>query len=150
MHFVTRERARIDRIACAWLIRRFIDRGAKISYVPPDEVMDFARREAALPFDVPGVDLGHHGERCSFDAFIQSYRLTGDQALLRLSEIVRGADTSNVELTPESAGLYAIASGFAALSPSKFADDHALLAAQTPLYDALYEYCRMHSQSTSA
>lgn len=141
MKYVTRAHAKVDRIACPWLITRFIDKDAEFLFVAADEVMDTAKRESAIPFDVPGVELGHRGELCSFDAVIEKYGIT-DPALLRLAEIVRGADTSNRTLTPESAGLFALASGFHALSPSRYADDHALLQAEFPVYDALYEFCR--------
>jgi hypothetical protein len=141
MRFVTRERARVDRIACPWLIRRFIDPQAEFLFVPADQVTAVAERDGAIPFDVPGVRLGHHGSRCSFDAFIEEYRLT-DPALLRLAEIVRGADTDDRTISPEASGLYALASGFQALMPSAYADDHALLAAETPMYDALYRFCQ--------
>jgi hypothetical protein len=139
--YVTRAHAKVDRIACPWLIKRFIDKDAEFLFVEAGRVMETASREAAIPFDVPDVELGHHGERCSFDAIIEKHHVT-DPALLYLAEIVRGADTSNRGLTPESAGLYALASGFHALSPSRYQDDHALLDAQFPLYDALYEFCR--------
>ena len=141
MKFVTRAHAKVDRIACPWLIRRFVDSQAEFLFVEPDAVQATATREGAIPFDVPGVELGHRGERCSFDAIVEKYGLR-DPALLRMAEIVRGADTSDRSLTPESAGLYALASGFHALSPTRFADDHALLDVEFPLYDALYEYCR--------
>jgi hypothetical protein len=131
----------VDRIACAWLIRRFIDANAEILYVPADDFMSTAKREEAVPFDVPGVELGHHGKQCSFDAFLNSYGLD-DPALHELAKIVRGADTDELELAVESAGLYAIASGFYALSPLRFSDDHALLAVESPMYDALYKYCK--------
>lgn len=137
MKWVTREGARVDRIACPWLIRRFIDPEPTFLFVPADQVLEVARREDAVPFDVPGVELGHHGERCSFDAFLARYRLD-DPALQALAEIVRGADTSARELTPESWGLYAIASGFREVSR----DDHENMAGQFPVYDALYAYCR--------
>ena len=139
--FVTREHAKVDRIACAWLIKRFIDPQADILYVPRDKVMDVATREGALPFDVPNVELGHHGELCSFDAFLKAYDLN-DPALVRLAAIVRGADTDNRTLTAESPGLYAVASGFSAMWGSRYADDHAMLAAEFPMYDALYEHCK--------
>ena len=145
MRFVTRERARVDRIACPWLIRRFIDPQAEFLFVPADQVTAVAERDGAIPFDVPGVRLGHHGSRCSFDAFIEEYRLT-DPALLRLAEIVRGADTDDRTISPEASGLYALASGFQALMPSAYADDHALLAAETPMYDALYRFCQQSSR----
>lgn len=139
--FVTRAHARVDRIACAWLIRRFIDANAEILYVADDEVMAVAEREDAIPFDMPGVELGHHGPECSFDAFLDAYQVD-DPALRELARIVRGADTEDRGLTPESAGLFAIASGFRALSPSRFGDDHALLEMESPVYDALYEHCQ--------
>jgi hypothetical protein len=141
MKFVTRAHARVDRVACPWLVRRFVDPDAEFFFVQPSRVMAVAQAEGAIPFDVPAVDLGHHGPQCSFDAFIERYQLR-DPALLELARIVRGADTDNRDLTPESAGLYAIASGFRALSPQKYADDHSLLEAEFPLYDALYAYCR--------
>ncbi|MDQ6767764.1 MAG: chromate resistance protein [Candidatus Eremiobacteraeota bacterium] len=141
LSFITREHAKVDRIACAWLIRRFIDPEAEILYVPRDDVLRVAETTPALPFDVPGVELGHHGELCSFDAFLKKYKLS-DPALARVAEIVRGADTENRALTPESAGLYAIASGFHAHWGSRYADDHALLDVEFPLYDALYEFCK--------
>ena len=144
MNYVTRAHAKVDRIACPWLIKRFIDRDARFFFVPVDEVMETAKREPAIPFDVPNVELSHHGERCSFDAIIEKHRIT-DPALLRLAEIVRGADTPNRHVTPESAGLYALAAGFRALSPSRFEDDHALLEVEFPVYDALYEFCRMQT-----
>lgn len=141
MKYVTRARAKVDRIACPWLIKRFIDAEAEFLFVEPDRVLETASREGAIPFDVPGVELGHHGERCSFDAIIDHYGVK-DPALLELAKIVRGADTSNRSLTAESAGLYAVAAGFHALSPARYADDHALLDVEFPIYDALYEFCR--------
>ena len=142
MKFVTRAKAKVDRIACPWLVRRFIDPNAEILYVPAPEVMSVAEREGAVPFDVPGVELGHNGPLCSFDAFITKFNLD-DPALRMLAAIVRGADTDDRDLTPESAGLYAVADGFQAMhGTARFPDDHALLAAQTPLYDALYEHCK--------
>lgn len=144
MKYVTREHAKVDRIACPWLIKRFVDPDAKFLFVPAEKVEEVSAREGAIPFDVPGVELGHDGTLCSFDAVVKKYGLN-DPALRRLAEIVRGADTSDRALTAESAGLYAIASGFQALSPSAFADDHALIEAQTPMYDALYEFCRLNA-----
>ncbi len=137
MQWITRERARVDRIACPWLISRFIDREPRFLFVPPGDVMRLAEREGALPFDVPGVELGHHGDRCSFDAFLDRYALT-DPALLALARIVRGADTEQRALTPESAGLYAVATGFQAVSR----DDFENMARQFPVYDALYAFCQ--------
>lgn len=137
MKWVTREKARVDRIACPWLISRFIDREPTFLFVPPDRVLEVAEREQATPYDVPGVELGHHGERCSFDAFLDKYRLS-DSALQTLARIVRGADTDARQLTPESAGLYAAASGFRLIAT----DDQENMARQFPLYDALYAYCQ--------
>jgi rhodanese-related sulfurtransferase len=139
--WVTRERPKIDRIACPWLIRRFIDPDAQFLYVPAGEVLAVAEREKAVPYDMPGVRFGHHGERCSFDAFISEYRLDGDAALLRLAEIVRGADTSRLDLTQQSPGLLAVSFGLSQV----FADDHVMLRHGLVLYDALYAWCRSHS-----
>jgi protein-tyrosine-phosphatase len=137
MKWVTREKARVDRIACPWLISRFIDREPEFLFVPAADVMDVARREGATPYDVPGVELGHHGDRCSFDAFLETYRLD-DPALRALAVIVRGADTDARDLAPEAPGLYALASGFREIAH----DDHDNMARQFPAYDALYAYCR--------
>jgi hypothetical protein len=137
MKWVTRERARVDRIACPWLISRFIDKEPTFLFVPANQVMQVAEREAAIPYDVPGVELGHQGDHCSFDAFLDKYELN-DSALQALALIVRGADTDARQLTPESAGLYATATGFQAIAK----DDHDNMAKQFPAYDALYAYCR--------
>jgi hypothetical protein len=137
MKWVTREKARVDRIACPWLISRFIDKEPTFLFVPADQVRKVAEREGAIPYDIPGVELGHQGERCSFDAFLDKYKLT-DSALGALARIVRGADTDARQLTPESWGLYALATGFQAMSK----DDHENMAKQFPAYDALYAYCR--------
>jgi protein-tyrosine-phosphatase len=136
MKWVTRERARVDRIACPWLITRFIDPKPELLFVPAAEVLETARRENAIPYDVPGVELGHHGPQCSFDAFIERYELD-DPALLQLAPIVRGADTDDRGLTPESAGLYAAATGFQA----KSRDDFENMERQFPMYDAYYAFC---------
>lgn len=137
MKWITREKARVDRIACPWLISRFIDKDAQFLFVPADQVMAVAKRDGAIPYDVPNVELGHHGPECSFDAFIAKYKLD-DPALKQLALIVRGADTSDRELTAESAGLYAYATGFQAISK----DDFENMARQFPAYDALYAYCK--------
>ena len=137
MKWVTRARPKVDRVACPWLIKRFVDPRAEFLYVPPDQVMETAKREGAIPFDVPNVELGHNGPECSFDAIIKKYNLT-DRALLRLALIVRGADTAAKELTPESAGLEAIAEGFRLV----YHDDRELLERELAVYDALYAYCR--------
>jgi hypothetical protein len=137
MKWVTRERPKVDRVACPWLIKRFIDPQAEFLYVPPDKVLEMARREKAIPFDVPNVELGHNGPECSFDAIIKKYQLTG-RALQQLALIVRGADTGAKQLTPESSGLEAIAEGFRLI----FRDDHELLERESSVYDALYAHCQ--------
>jgi len=137
MKWVTREKARVDRIACPWLISRFIDKEATFLFVQASQVMQVAERERATPYDVPGVELGHHGDHCSFDAFLDKYKLN-DPALQALALIVRGADTDARQLTPESAGLYAVATGFQAIAK----DDHDNMTKQFPAYDALYAYCQ--------
>jgi hypothetical protein len=137
MQWVTRARPKVDRIACPWLITRFVDPAAEFLFVPANQVMAVAARSGAIPFDVPGVELGHHGAECSFDAILTKYGLV-DPALRRLALIVRGADTPAKELTPESPGLEAIAEGFRLL----YQDDHAQLAAEAVVYDALYAYCQ--------
>jgi hypothetical protein len=137
MKWVTRARPKVDRVACPWLILRFVDPAAEFLYVAPDDVLDVARSEGATPYDVAGVELGHRGAECSFDAIVRKYRLD-EPALLALAEIVRGADTEARDLTPESRGLEAIAEGFRLV----YADDHELLRAELPVYDALYAACR--------
>lgn len=137
MKWVTRARPKVDRVACPWLILRFVDPSAEFLYVTTEEVLDVARREGATPFDVPGVELGHRGAECSFDAIVRKYRLD-EPALQALARIVRGADTQARDLTPESPGLEAIAEGFRLA----YADDHELLRAELPVYDALYAVCR--------
>lgn len=141
MKWVTRERPKIDRIACPWLIARFIDKNPEFLYVPAKEVLSVAEKTGAIPYDIPGVELSHVGERCSFDAFLEKYRLP-DPALRQLAAIVRGADTSHLDLTPQSAGLYAISLGLS----HRFADDHKMLSHGMVMYDALYEWCR-HCQT---
>src|SRR4029453_15593763 len=140
MKWVTRERARVDRIACPWLISRFVDPKPEFLFVPARDVLSVAEREHAIPYDIPGVELGHEGPRCSFDAFLERYELA-DPALATLAVIVRGADTDDRALTPESAGLYAAATGFQAISR----DDFENMNRQFPMYDALYEYSRQQS-----
>jgi hypothetical protein len=127
----------VDRVACPWLIKRFVDPNAEFLYVPPEQVMETAQREGAIPFDVPNIELGHRGLECSFDAIMKKYDLT-DPALKRLALIVRGADTDAKDLTPESRGLEAIAEGFRLA----YQDDHELLERELSVYDALYAYCK--------
>ncbi len=142
MKWVTRARPKVDRVACPWLIRRFVDPDAEFLYVPADKVAEVAAREGAVPFDVPDAELGHHGAECTFDAIIRKYRLA-DPALRELALIVRGADTAAKDLTPESRGLEAIAEGFRLAQE----DDHELLAKELPVYDALYAYCRARDRT---
>ncbi len=137
MKWITRERPKVDRIACPWLIARFIDNAPEFLYVPRDDVMRIAQESGATPFDVPSVELGHRGELCSFDAFLSKYRLD-DPALLRLARIVRGADTGRLDLAPESAGLHAISIGLS----HRFDDDHEQLRHGMIVYDALYAWCK--------
>jgi len=134
MKWVTREHAKVDRIACPWLIKNFVDKEAEFLFVPAHKVMDTAKERSAIPFDIPNVDLGHHGEECSFDAIIRKYELDRKEpALLELAKIVRGADTPNRSLTPQSEGLVAIAAGFSINSK----DDYDNMAKQFYVYDAL-------------
>jgi hypothetical protein len=138
MKWVTREKVKVDRVACPWLIRKFVDPRAEFLFVSADQVMAVAQREGAVPFDVPGVELGHHGQECSFEAIVKKYGLDQNPALVLLAQIVNGADTDNTLWhRPESAGLKAVADGFRHLG---FPDDHALNAAEWIVYDALYAY----------
>ena len=137
MKWVTRARPKVDRVACPWLIKRFVDPQAEFVYVPPEQVMEVSKREGAIPFDVANVELGHHGAECSFDAIIKKYKLI-DPGLQRLAPIVRGADTDAKDLTPESPGLEAIAEGFRLV----YQNDHELLERESSVYDALYAYCQ--------
>ena len=135
--WVTRERPKIDRIACPWLISRFVDPGAEFLYVPAKEVLSAAKEKDAVPYDVAGVHFTHDGDLCSFDAFIKHYRLT-DPALAELATIVRGADTARLDLAPQAPGLAAISLGLS----RNFADDHEMLKHGMVMYDALYAWCR--------
>lgn len=137
MKWITRERPKIDRIACPWLVRRFVDREAEFLYVPPDRVLAEAARLGAIPYDVPGVELTHAGELCSFDAILKKYGLR-DPALDRLADIVRAADTDTLSRSAQAPGLLAISLGLSANIP----DDHAMLAVGMTLYDALYTWCK--------
>jgi hypothetical protein len=137
MQWITRERPKIDRIACPWLVARFIDPEADFLYVPSGEVLRVAAETGAIPYDIPDVELSHVGELCSFDAFLKKYALT-DPALQQLAMIVRGADTSRLDMTPQSAGLYALSLGLS----RNFADDHEMLRHGMVMYDALYAWCR--------
>jgi hypothetical protein len=137
MKWVTRERPKIDRIACPWLVARFIDRDAEFLYVPAGEVLKVAEAGGAIPYDIPGVEYGHVGELCSFDAFIRLHQLT-DPALRDLALIVRGADTDCLDLAPQCAGLLAQSLGLSALYP----DDHEMLGHGMRMYDAYYAWLK--------
>lgn len=140
MKWITRERVKVDRVACPWLIKKFVDPQAEFLFVPADQVMAVAERESAIPYDVPNVEYGHHGKECSFDAIVKKHGLTKDLALVLLAKVVNGADTENsLWNQPESAGLNAIAEGFRHLG---FKDDHEINAAEWIVYDALYAYCQ--------
>jgi hypothetical protein len=137
MKWVTRERPKIDRIACPWLIARFIDSESEFLYVPSNKVLDTAKETGATPYDIPGVEMGHDGELCSFDTFLRKYKLT-DPALQQLATIVRGADTDRLDLAPQAAGLLAISLGLS----RNFTDDDEMLKQGMIIYDALYSWCR--------
>jgi hypothetical protein len=137
MKWVTRERPKIDRVACPWLISRFIDKAPEFLFVPGPKVLEVAEATGAIPYDIPGVEMTHVGELCSFDAFIRKYELD-DAALNQLATIVRGADTSRLDLAPQSAGLYAISLGLS----NNFADDHEMLRHGFVMYEALYAWCK--------
>jgi hypothetical protein len=138
MKWITREHPKIDRIACPWLIRRFVEAEAEFLYVPDDKVFAVAAETGATPYDIPGAEpLSHDGELCSFDAFLKHYDLR-DPALQKLALIVRGADTARPDLAPQAAGLHAISLGLSANYP----DDHAMLEQGMVIYDALYTWCR--------
>lgn len=140
MKWITRERPKIDRIACPWLIARFIDPAAEFLYVPAADVLAIAKQTGAIPYDIPGVEYGHRGELCSFDALLDKHALD-DPALRQLAVIVRGADTGRLDLAPECAGLLALSLGLS----KNFADDHAMLRQGMVMYDALYAWA-MHAQ----
>jgi len=135
MKWVTRERPKIDRIACPWLIQRFVDPEPEFLYVPADRVLAVAQETGAVPYDVPGVELSHVGERCSFDAFVAKYALQSP-AIECMAVIIRGADTSRLDLAPQCAGLYAISLGLSA----SFPNDHEMLRHGLVVYDALYAW----------
>ena len=140
MKWITRERVKVDRVACPWLIKKFVDKEAEFIFAPTDRVIAKAKRLEAIPYDVKDVELGHHGKECSFEAILKKYKLTGDAALVLLGKIVNGADTDNtLYQQAEGPGLEAIAEGFRYLG---YKDDHALNAAEWIVYDALYAYCR--------
>ncbi len=140
--WVTREHPKIDRIACPWLISRFVNPAAEFIYVPPNDVAKVATEVGGTPYDIKGVEFGHHGDQCSFDAIVRQYDIH-DEALDHLATIVRGADTSRPELTPQGHGLLAISYGLS----SNFPDDHEMLKHGLVMYDALYTWCRVHRKA---
>jgi hypothetical protein len=145
VRWVTRQNANVDRIACPWLITRFIDADAEFLFVPPDQVLAVAEREDAHSYDAPGATYTHRDGKCSFDVLVEEFKLDGDPALIRMAEIVHAADvTEDRDRSPEGPGLYAIARGFAIVHGT---DDHRKIALETPMYDALYSWCE---QETSA
>ncbi len=137
--WVTRRRPKIDRVACPWLIRRFIDPQARILYVDPPEVKNVARDTGAIPFDIEGIEISHEGERCSFDTMLKLFGLEGDPHLARVALIVRGADTARYDLAPEAAGLHAVSLGLSALAGD---DDHGMIERGFTVYDALLAWSR--------
>jgi len=139
MKWITRERVKVDRVACPWLIKKFVDREAEFHFVPSEKLKEEALRLNAILFDAPGAELGHHGNECSFEAILKKYELTSNAALILLGRIVNGADTGNMLYhQPEGPGLKAIAEGFRHLG---FSDDHEINRAEWIVYDALYAYC---------
>ena len=138
MKWITRSHVHVDRVACPWLITRFIDSDAEFLFVPKSKVMEVAEKEGAIPFDTPGAELHHRDEMCTFDVFIKDYELT-DKALLRMAKVVNAADTDRLDNYPIAAGLEAIAAGYGL----RFPDDTENLAGQLEVYDALYAWCRL-------
>ena len=144
MKWITRERPRVDRVACPWLIEKFIDQTAEFIYVPADQVMAEAKRRDATPYDVKDVELGHRGAECSFDAFVRKYGLEKDPAMIYMAKVIRGADTANKTLTPESVGIEALLEGVRSLHQP---DDQRQREASRPILDALYAYCRQKTET---
>jgi hypothetical protein len=142
MKWVTREKAKVDRIACPWLISRFVDKDAEFIFVPADKVLEVAAAQGATPFDVAGVELGHHGSECSFDAIVRKFGIA-EPAVLELAKVVRGADTADRGLTAESPGLNSIAEGFRLISK----DDFDNMSRQFFVYDALYAFFKSKDRS---
>jgi hypothetical protein len=139
MKWITREHPRVDRVACPWLIERFVDKEAEFLYVPTDQVMNEARKHGATPYDVKDVELGHHGAECSFDAFVHKYDLDRDPAVAYMAKIIRGADTADKTVTPESPGIDAVLDGLRHLY---YPNDQKQRKASRPVLDALYTYCQ--------
>jgi hypothetical protein len=138
MKWVTRPYVHVDRTACPWLIKRFIDPKAEFLFVPTEKIEESVKKEKGIPYDARGVELGHHGDKCSFDAIVEKYKIK-DPAVLKLAKIVRSADTDTMEAAPEAAGLEAIMTGFGIVSK----DDYETIARASPVYDALYVNCKL-------
>lgn len=138
MKWVTREHVHVDRTACPWLIRRFVDPRAEFIFVPVDNIDQVVKNEQAIPYDAPNVELGHHGDKCSFDAIVEKYKIE-NPAVLELATIVRAADTDTMEAAPEAAGLEAVMTGLGIISK----DDHETVANASPVYDAFYANCKL-------
>jgi hypothetical protein len=147
MKWITREHPRVDRVACPWLIERFVDKSAEFLYVPTDQVMAEAKRQGATPYDVKDVELGHNGAECSFDAFVHKYGLDRDPAMADMARIIRGADTADKTITPESPGVEAVLDG---LRHVHHPNDQKQREASRPVLDALYAYCQEKSKAKAA
>lgn len=137
MKWITRERPKIDRVACPWLIKRFVDTGAEFIYVPREKVFEEAEKLNAIPYDIPGAEYSHYGDECTFDYIVKKHQLS-DKAILEIAEIVRAADTHRFELAPQAAGLWAISAGLSV----NYQDDQAQLEVGMKLYDALYSWAK--------
>ena len=144
MKWITREHPHVDRVACPWLIEKFVDKQAEFIYVPIDQVASEAQKRGATPYDVKDAELGHHGAECSFDAFVHKYGLDEDGAMAYMAKIIRGADTADKTLTPESIGLEAVLDG---LRHVHYPDDQKQREASRPVLDALYAYCQKRASS---
>jgi hypothetical protein len=140
LKWITREHPRVDRVACPWLIEKFVDKNAEFVYVPADQVMTEARKRSATPYDVKDVELGHHGAECSFDAFVHKYGLDKDPAMTYMAKVIRGADTSDKTLTPESIGIEALLEGVRLMHQP---NDQSQREALRPILEALYAYCQI-------
>ncbi|HEV8654002.1 MAG TPA: chromate resistance protein ChrB domain-containing protein [Candidatus Limnocylindria bacterium] len=139
MKWITREHPRVDRVACPWLIEKFVDPKAEFIYVPTEKVAAEAARQRATPFDVKDAELGHHGAECSFDAFVHTYKLDSDPAMAYMAKVIRGADTADKTVAPESVGVEALLDGMRHLH---YPDDQKQRQASRPVLDALYAYCQ--------
>jgi len=138
LKWVTRLYVHVDRTACPWLIKRFIDPKAEFLFVPVEKIEETVKKDKATPYDAPGVELGHHGDKCSFDAMVEKYKIT-DPAVLEVAKIVRAADTDKMGMAPEAAGLEAVMTGFGIVSK----DDYETIAKASPVYDAFYTNCKL-------